>query len=63
MCAILLITDPRLCKSRHCHLKEIWLCDGSLTKNLFFKILNIVMDTLLFVVCTNESFLLIKTKQ
>lgn len=48
MCVILLITEPRLYKSCHCHLKEVQLCDGSLIKNLYFERFNTVIIEILF---------------
>lgn len=43
MCVILLITEPRLYKSCHCHLKEVQLCDRSRIKNLYFERFNTVV--------------------
>lgn len=55
MCVILLITEPRLYKSRHCHLKEVQLCDGSLIKNLYFETFNMVITEIwgFFLVCAD----------
>lgn len=44
MCVILLITEPRVYKSCHCHLKEVQLCDRSLIKNLYFESFNTVLE-------------------
>lgn len=49
MCVILLITEPRLYKSCHCHLKEVQPCDRSLIKNFCFERFNtIIIETLFF---------------
>lgn len=54
MCVILLITEPGLYKSCHCHLREVQLCDGSLIKNLYFETFNTVIDIFFFfLVCTD----------
>lgn len=48
MCVILLITEPRLYKSCHCHLKEVQPCDRSLIKNFCFERFNTVIIEFFF---------------
>lgn len=58
MCVILLITEPRLYKSCHCHLKEVQPRDRSLIKNFCFDRFNTVIIEILFFFCLvqMESF-------
>lgn len=48
MCVILLITESRLYKSCHCHLKEVQPCDRSLIKNFCFERFNTVITEIIF---------------
>lgn len=48
MCVILLITEPRLYKSCHCHLKEVQPSDRSRIKNFCFDRFNTVIIDILF---------------